>query len=77
MWQKYDMIYNLGKFKMDKNLLGVGDAELEPSTRDGTQKSRILGLEQEATFLTSQKYRSQYDVEDENPQRITYNALEN
>jgi hypothetical protein len=39
------MIYNLGKFKMDKNLLGVGDAELEPSTRDGTQKSRILGLE--------------------------------
>jgi len=29
MWQKDAMIYNLNKFKMDKNLLGISDEDLE------------------------------------------------
>ena len=29
MWQKDNMIYNLGKFKMDKKLLGVDDADFD------------------------------------------------
>ena len=30
MWQKDAMIYNLNKFKMDKNLLGIDENDIEP-----------------------------------------------